>query len=336
PGDVTLRLSLKDLAGNEGSVEKVVPAGRVDRALLTTGAVEPPVPVRDDRPAPTETRPTDPPAPGGQGGPAPAAIGKSTAATPAPAAAPPPGSAASAAAATAGGGSPMPTRGALPPLQITNKRQAKLGFEVTRFGPSGLGGVDVYITTDEGATWEKAPADPNVTLPVSPEVKGAGPLRGSVTVNLPRDGVIYGFCLVVKSRAGLGKPPPRPGDAPQLRIEVDSTSPTAELYAPQADPGRRDALILAWKAEDRNLDSNPVSLEWAPKREGPWEFIGEPKLPNTGRYTWTVPDRIPPKVFLKLTVRDSAGNVAVAQTGEPVLIDLTVPEIGNASLMPGP
>src|SRR5437660_770656 len=83
--------------------------------------------------------------------------------------------------------------------------RAHRGFEVGRCGPSGLGSVEVYGTIDEGANWEKSPADPNVSLPVTSETRGLGPVHGTVTVSLPKDGVIYGFYLVVKSRAGLGK-----------------------------------------------------------------------------------------------------------------------------------
>jgi hypothetical protein len=195
--------------------------------------------------------------------------------------------------------------------------------------------VDVYVTTDEGATWEKSQADPGVSLPVTSEARSQGPVRGTVTVNLPKDGVVYGFYLVVKSRAGLGKEPPRPGEAPQVRIEVDTTLPMAELYSPQPDPVHSDRLILSWKAEDRNLAPNPVSMEWASAPNGPWTFIGDPQLPNTGRYSWQVPDNIPPKVYLRLSVRDTAGNNAVAQTDQPVLIDLQKPELVSApTVMP--
>jgi hypothetical protein len=161
---------------------------------------------------------------------------------------------------------PKASGGALPPLQIVNKRQQKLDFDVTRVGPSGVGGVDVYVSTDEGATWEKT-ADPNVTLPDPGTNKR--PLTGSVTVDLPKDGVIFGFYLVVKSAAGRGKEPPRPGDAPQVRIELDTTQPEAELYAPQPDSQRPDCLLLTWKASDRNIAPNPISLEWSPRPDGP-------------------------------------------------------------------
>jgi hypothetical protein len=102
-------------------------------------------------------------------------------------------------------------------------------------------------------------------------------------------------------------------------------------------------------ATDRNLTANPVNLEWAERREGPWQPVSTEPLPNnlpapggveqpqgpTGTFSWQLPDRMPSKVYLRLTVRDTAGNVSVAQTPEPVLIDLTVPEVGNVSATVG-
>jgi hypothetical protein len=235
-------------------------------------------------------------------------------------------------------------RGALPPLRIVNKRQVQLDFDVARFGPSGLGSVDVYVTLDEGATWEKSPVDPGAILPaVTDNRAGSVPVHGSVTVHLNKEAAAYGFYIVVKSRAGLGKPAPQKGEPPQVRLEVDTTLPEAELYSPQPDPSKRDALVLTWRAADRNLAPNPITLEWAERREGKWQVIGEPEMPNaggtggaTGRYVWQVPEKVPPKVYLRLTVRDTAGNVAVAQTSEPILVDLSVPEVTNIGLSGNP
>jgi hypothetical protein len=329
-GSLVLRLTLRDLAGNEG----------VD--LVEVQGTAPPVSPQQVVPVGAGPAPVGPPppAPGGQVGSwAPAEQSGGVRTPPDGTAGPLPGGNAGGqvlamSAVNEGGKAPAPAptpgpagRGNLPALQIVNKRQVKLEFEVAKFGPSGLGGVDVYVTTDEGATWKKSPSDPATTLPLSPEAHPPTPVRGSVTVQLADDGVIYGFYLVVKSRAGLGKPPPRPGDQPQVRVEVDTTPPVAELYTPQPDPGRRDTLILSWVATDKNLATNPVSLEWAERREGPWNFIGPAELPNTGRYSWQVPANVPPSVFLRLTVGDVAGNKAVAQTAEPVLVDLAVPEL---------
>jgi hypothetical protein len=215
-------------------------------------------------------------------------------------------------------------RPALPPLHLVRTHEVVLAFQVPGVGSSGLGSIDVYLTADEGDSWEKWEFS-DFTFPHADVPGGTGVVPVSLTVRLPHQSVIYGLYLLPKSGAGMGKPPPSPGAVPHVRIEVDATLPVAELYAPQIAYDRPGALVLTWKAEDRNLAVNPISLEWAAQPTGPWEFIGEPQLPNTGRYTWQVPEKVPPKVFLRLSVRDAAGNVAVAETPESVLIDLSIP-----------
>ena len=53
-----------------------------------------------------------------------------------------------------------PPHGLMPPVQVVNKRSVKMEFDVGKVGPSGLGGVDVWVTTDDGATWENSGMDP--------------------------------------------------------------------------------------------------------------------------------------------------------------------------------
>jgi len=221
-------------------------------------------------------------------------------------------------------------RGALPAKLLVNKAEAKLDFDVTNLGPSGFGTVDVWMTGDEGTTWTPMKLDTGAIQ--MPEMRMPGQVRGSVMVHVPDEGRVFGYYLVVKSKADLGKPAPRPGDLPQIRLERDSVAPTAQLNLPKPDDARRDTLLLTWKAEDKNLTEKPISLEWAPFSEGPWEFIGGPELPNTGRFAWQVPSTVPPRVFLKMTVRDAAGNVSVAQSANSVLVDLNIPEIAAVSL----
>ena len=62
------------------------------------------------------------------------------------------------------------------------------------------------------------------------------------------------------------------------------------------------------------------------------ELIGPGELHNTGRYAWQPAPDVPPNVYLRLTVRDTAGNKAVAQTADAELIDLSVPEVTNIGL----
>jgi RNA polymerase sigma factor (sigma-70 family) len=95
---------------------------------------------------------------------------------------------------------------------------------------------------------------------------------------------------------------------------------SAELYAPKCDPDRLGAVVLTWKAGVSPGAVTGVALEWASRPAGPWAAIGKRWLPNTGRYSWRLPAALPRKVYLRLSARDTAGNIALAQTAEAVLI----------------
>lgn len=241
------------------------------------------------------------------------------------------------------------TRGSLTPVKIVNKRQVRIEFDISKVGPSGVGSVEVYVTHDEGATWQLSAADSKPSLP--PEAQ-SGPTRASVMLNLDHEGAVIGYCLIVKSRAGLGRQPPTPGEPPQFRLELDLSKPVVALYAPQPDRDHANTLLLYWKAWDRNPADRPIMIEWSEHPSGPWKPICEEAQPNnqpigpvqrpeqlkelgfTGNYAWHLPDQMPPKVYLRLTVRDKVGNTAIAQTPQPVLIDLSVPEVGNVVVDP--
>jgi hypothetical protein len=222
---------------------------------------------------------------------------------------------------------PPPNLGtAAPQTMIINKRQYRLDFVVDMSGPSGVGGIEVYQTVDNGVSWERVILDPaGVVLPLPSDSKSAGPQRGSVLVNLPKEGVVYGFYLVVKSRSGRSLPAPGPGTSPQARLECDLTPPQASIDKIEPDPNRSNAVVLIWKATDRNLIANPVSLEWAPQPTGPWNFIGPPEHPASGEFSWQITPDVPPNVYLRIKARDAAGNVASGQTDKPVTIDLVLP-----------
>lgn len=223
-------------------------------------------------------------------------------------------------------------------IDITKQKEYKIDFEVAKFGPSGIQRVDVYVTTDGGLTWEmsKPESGHKVVLPGEAEPRNGASLQGSVVVKLPVEGKVYGITLVVLSRAGLSKKPPVSGTPPQVQVELDTQLPVAELYPLTPDPARRDALILTWKAGDKNLTGTPITLEWSAAKAGPWNPIGGAELPNTGQHTWVVTPDVPPNVFLRLSARDLAGNTAVAVTDKPVLVDLTIPEVNILRKGPAP
>ncbi|TMQ32164.1 MAG: hypothetical protein E6K70_20070, partial [Planctomycetota bacterium] len=175
------------------------------------------------------------------------------------------------------------------PAQRWSSTQVTLDYEVTKVGPSGVGRVVLFLTKDEGRTWEAFAEDADLKPPM--------------TVNLPGEGV-YGLRLVVSSRAGLGGRVPQAGDPPQMRVEVDTTPPVVKLFYPQPDTQRRDALLLTWNASDHNLAPNPITLQWAERPDGQWQNIAT-DLTNSGRYVWQVTPNMPYRVFLRVVARDT-------------------------------
>jgi hypothetical protein len=203
-------------------------------------------------------------------------------------------------------------------VQFTNSALIDLNYEVSKVGPSGVGEVSLYVTMDEGNTWRPFGEDSDHTPPFGVELPGEG---------------LYGFTLVVRSKAGLGRGAPQPGQQPELRVELDSTPPEAVLYKVEADPRRKDMLFLTWDALDKNLAEKPIRLYWATKPDGPWQPIAV-DIPNSGRHAWQMPADLPFKVYLRLQAKDLAGNVANADTPDPVLVDLTEPEGKITGILP--
>ena len=226
----------------------------------------------------------------------------------------------------------VPAKKPLAPLQYVNQHQVMLEYELKRVGPSGIGGIEVWLTKDDGETWEPFAADEDVQ-------SGAVNRRQQRKFDLrdagdrPFADGIYGLSLVVKNRAGMGKKP-RPGDAPELRIEIDTQLPDAQLFMPIADPQNPDHVMIKWSAKDKNLIDRPICLEYAVRPDGDWQPI-KLDLENTGRFTndrvtgdfsWKVPANTPVQVYLRMRVRDKAGNERVLVTPQPQFVDLTEPE----------
>jgi len=327
PGALQIRMGLLDYAGNQAQASQVV-GGQVGQNPITTTS------------APAAPSPN--PNTGGTFAPAPAAPSGGTpggpilTAPPAndPPAAPrdvppvqrsessPPATAPVASSSRSDGQtfSPVATNSVSPPaaprpeshnIQIINSTQISLDYEVPKQGPSGIRSVKLYMTRDDGRTWEELADDKT--------------LGSTIAATLPGEG-LFGFRIVVESGAGLSKGPPLPGDAPELRIEVDLTPPYLELWAPAPDPNTRDTLILRWNATDKNLAPNPIMLEYATNKSGPWAPITSQPIANTGSYTWKLSQRLPYRVYIRVTARDLAGNIGEVISPEPQLIDLTKPE----------
>jgi hypothetical protein len=204
------------------------------------------------------------------------------------------------------------------PVRAVNSRRIVLEYEIKDIGPSGVSTVDLWYTRD-GRRWEKCPTGAQRTSPYVLEVKEEG---------------LYGITLVASSGIGLKKRPPRPGDNAQVWIDVDVTKPMVRLTGCTVGTGAdADSLTITWRAADKHLGERPITLSYAEQADGPWSTIVA-NVENTGSYVWKMPSNVPQRLMIRLEATDSAGNVGLTQTHEPVLVDLAKPNVSILSVRP--
>lgn len=194
--------------------------------------------------------------------------------------------------------------------RVVNTHRFQLGYKVDDVGPSGVGGVDLFITPDNGRQWFRYGEDVDRTSPFE--------------VQVPRDGD-YGFTVRVRSGAGLGMDPPVPGEPPSIQVIVDQTPPKLELLPIRQGRGTDlNQITIQWKITEERPADKPVSLYYAPTPQGPWEPISGWRA-DTGSFAWSVGLGSPAQFWVRVVARDAAGNVSQAETTQPIMVDLARP-----------
>jgi len=212
---------------------------------------------------------------------------------------------------------PMPRPSAAAVRMVSSKR-ISLNYEIKDVGPSGVSTVELWYTQD-GKKWEKSDM--------------ASKPRPPFVVDLKDEG-LYGFTLVARNGVGLGKRPPAPGDQPQIWVEVDVTKPVVKLLDIQPGiSGESQHLNICWKATDTNLGQRPITLSYAEQAAGPWLPIAT-NLENTGVFAWQLPPGMPPRFLVRVEAADLVGNVGIALTPEPLLLDLSQPTVSIVAVEP--
>jgi len=198
---------------------------------------------------------------------------------------------------------PEDNASAIAAARAVNSRRFSLDYEVDAVGPAGVKDVVLWATTDGGRTWRSWNSDTDKQSPLKVEV--------------PRDG-IYGFRVVISSNDGLQGKTPQPGDSADIWLKVDTQLPAASIVsAPYGEGNDVGKLVINWQAEDENLTLRPINLYYSPRQNGPWTPIAE-GLRNEGRHIWKPELQAPDFVFLKLEVRDEAGNLQSVLTRQAV------------------
>jgi hypothetical protein len=195
--------------------------------------------------------------------------------------------------------------------RMVNSRRIELEYDVESIGSSGIAQVELWATRDAGRSWTMLGRDADKQSPYVVQVDEEG---------------IYGFRIVIETANGLRSPNPQSGDLPEVWVGVDVTKPTARIVSVQQRGDEQGpTLDIRWESDDRLLPPRPITLSFAEQQDGPWTTIAS-GLPNTHSYDWRFDVRTPERIYVKLDVRDVAGNAASYVTPEPVVIERVRPQ----------
>jgi hypothetical protein len=196
--------------------------------------------------------------------------------------------------------------------RMVSSRTFDLDYALESPGQWGVSRVELWGTRDGGGTWRNYALDDDNRSPLRVRVEGEG---------------LYGFRLVAQSTGGLAATSPQPGDLPELWVAVDLKGPRAELLSVQQGVGNvSDHLVIHWRVEDSNLESQPIALFYSSRAGGPWSAVAT-GLENTGEYAWRLDRYLPSRFYLRLEARDLAGNVASCQTPQAIVLNRTQPTV---------
>lgn len=194
---------------------------------------------------------------------------------------------------------------------LVNSNTFRIAYELEDVGPSGVSKIELFITENGGTSWFHYGSDDDRTSPI--------------VATVPRDGD-YGFSFRIRNGVGLIATPPQPGDKPEILVTVDQVQPQATLLPIQQGqaPHHRD-VVIRWTATDRELDANPIALYYATQATGPWELI-RGWTANSGELAWSVPSEVENNFYIRLDVRDAAGNITRVDGETAYTVDLSRPK----------
>jgi len=188
---------------------------------------------------------------------------------------------------------------------FVNSSSFALDYEIDTSDAPGVARVELWLTRDNGNSWQLFTTDNDRRSPVLATVNGDGQ---------------YGFQIVIDDVNGQGDPRPQPGDLPQMSVTVDRQAPLVQLIAAEPDLNKAAArLRIRWQAHDQQLAERPVSLHYSHRPDGEW-FVIAAQLDNRGQFDWQLPPQLPSEVYIRVGVLDAAGNEGKAVSSTPIML----------------
>lgn len=157
-----------------------------------------------------------------------------------------------------------------------------------------LDSVRLWYTTDRGETWHEYGVDEDRQSPF--------------VFQAPQEN-LYGFFLVMTNATGPSSVPPTAATEPQTWAFVDETPPVVQLHPLRLrSSGEQRIVQIRWTAIDQHFGPRPVQLAYQQPPDQTWHPVAADAVANTGRYDWTVPERLEGSVAIRVTVTDAGAH----------------------------
>ena len=203
--------------------------------------------------------------------------------------------------------------------RTVNSTSFEFDYDLQEIGQWGVANVELWGTRDDGKTWRRFAIDSDRQSPIHVSVSSEG---------------VYGFRILVESVGGLAPSKPRRGDRPEVSVRVDLKRPHVVLTRVEQGQGYLgDQLTIDWQANEEHPADQPIDLYYSNHPDGPWAPIAT-SLDDSGRYAWRLLRHVPERLYVRLEMRDAAGNVGTATTPQPVSIHLPKPMGALRSVRP--
>ncbi|MHB8969263.1 MAG: hypothetical protein ACYC3X_03560 [Pirellulaceae bacterium] len=182
------------------------------------------------------------------------------------------------------------------PLFATRQNVFAIPFAVDRRIAQPVD-VHLYVSTDQGATWQLSSRQP--------------PDTRQFTFRARHDGEYWFASRTLDANQRAGSQGPL---QPELRVVVDTVPPQIEFAAQTASSGE---VVTNWQAVDQNLLATSLKVEYQDGAGQPWKLVAvQPPTEDVlrtnyqGQLSW-LPETRSPAINIRAEVRDRAGNLAV-------------------------
>ena len=174
---------------------------------------------------------------------------------------------------------------------------------------SGVAEIKLWSSDNNGALWTPA----GKTAAAQPVVFSGATGK-------------YALYVTAADKAGNEGAGPKPGEAPQVVLEINTKTPIVHLKT-LGDGGNiagGSRMPIEWEAVTPKPTERNVSIFISPDGGSRWAVVAT-DIENSGVFVWDAPQVNSSNCLLKVTVKDASGVTGEAQSAKVFTIDSTRP-----------